>query len=169
MRFSHVHQNSTSVWRQIVNSGPKFHTSSPSAVYPAITRWTSWMRSMSWCRRRGHSGTMAMAWTVAWTTSAVRRMNEPEAQGFYSKTGGRYTCVWLLRGRRCRLRCGWMTVETLEFCGWSWNAADNDVISCHLNHVRKENPFVMGPGAEPRLFLSNISEIPSLIIYLRFW
>lgn len=76
MRFSHVHQNSTSAWQQTASSGPKFHTSSPSAVYPATTHWTSWTRNMSWCRPRGHSGMMVNALTAAWTTSAARRTNE---------------------------------------------------------------------------------------------
>lgn len=75
-RFSHAPQNSTSAWRRIASSGPKFHTSSPSAVYQATTRWTSWTRSTSWCRRRGRSGTADTAWTAAWTTSAARLTNE---------------------------------------------------------------------------------------------
>lgn len=164
MRFSLVHQNSTNAWQRIASSGPKFHTSSPSAVYPATTRWTSWMRSTSWCRRRGRSGTTVTAWMAAWTTSAARRTNELlKVQRFHSETGRRYAIVSSPRGRRRRRNkpgCGWTTVETLEFRGQSWYAADNDVISCHLNHLRKQNiSLVVGPGAEPRVFVSNISDM----------
>uniref|UniRef100_A0A3P8TPC7 Phosphodiesterase 2A n=1 Tax=Amphiprion percula TaxID=161767 RepID=A0A3P8TPC7_AMPPE len=55
----------TREWQQIVSSGPKCPTSSPSVGCQATTAWTSWTRSTSCCSPRGLSGAMTTASMVA--------------------------------------------------------------------------------------------------------